>query len=95
MVKMPNAAQAASQGPISDPCGALPGFAPREPVDDPAEQHRLGELRHRERDVGEHEPGREPLLRPEPRQNAGVKPEKLMEAPSSPIARNVFGPRCF
>ena len=52
------------------------GQRSRQPINDTAEQHRLDELRHRERDVGDRQRDREPRLRCEQRQNAPIDPKK-------------------
>ena len=45
-------------------------------VDDVAEQHRLDELRHRERDVGEREHAREPRLGRQQAEDAKINAQK-------------------
>ena len=65
-------------GPDPRPLQRVAGaHRPGELVDDLAEQHRLGELRHRERDIGDDQRRREPLLRPEPAEDPGVKPDEI------------------
>ena len=77
--RRPGGEPGADPRPVQREAGAL---RPGELVDDPAKQHRLGELRHGQRDIGEQQSGRQPFLRPEPPEHPDIYLMKPMGLPS-------------
>ena len=75
MVNRPNAAQAASSGQADDASQRTRGWLAGENVDDPAEQHRLGELRAGQQQVGAGENPAQPRLFAEQLEGRGYRGE--------------------
>ena len=85
MVKTPNAAHAPSSGSRSSQQRRLSArLCAGERVDDLAEQHRLGELRDRQREIGDGQEPAEPPLLPEQPQHPDIQANEFHDTPSEP-----------
>ncbi len=73
MVNRPNAAQAASSGHADDDAPRSRGRLAGEDVDDAAEQHRFGELRAGQQQIGAGEDPAQPRLLAEQFKDAGIE----------------------
>ena len=73
MVNRPNAAHAASSGHAGEDAERAGGWLAGENVDDPAEQHRLGELRAGQQQIGAGKDPAQPRLFAEQPEDAGIK----------------------